>query len=163
MKHISALTYEPKVFDVRNGICIQTIRPKSETRPKNIGDYIMFHGWEGKPYHSKWSWRTPYWEIIETFFIKFMKITSNDTVALLKYYSSIKPFSDEINNWYRLDFDQMNDIAILDGFKAFEQMATILQEMYGSEMFNEVFQAIRWDFKKEQKTNLIQKIRNFTN
>ncbi len=54
------LTYAPKIPAVLEGTCTQTIRPK---RLIQVGDQIMFHGWEGKPYRSHWSFRTPYWTV----------------------------------------------------------------------------------------------------
>ena len=59
-KWILPLTYAPKIPAVLDGRCTQTIRPGRKFRAR---DLIMFHGWEGRPYHSKWSFRTPYWEL----------------------------------------------------------------------------------------------------
>lgn len=59
-KHILPLTYKPKIQAVREGRCRQTIRAG---RKFQVGDLVMFHGWEGKPYRSKWSFRTPWWKI----------------------------------------------------------------------------------------------------
>ncbi|MCK5606842.1 hypothetical protein KAR91_33375 [Candidatus Pacearchaeota archaeon] len=53
-KHVMALTYPPKIEAVRNGECTQTIRIGERVA---VGDSILFHGWEGKPYRSKWDWR----------------------------------------------------------------------------------------------------------
>jgi len=53
-KHVMALTYKPKIEPVRDGRCIQTIR---KGRKFSVGDSILIHGWEGRPYRSKWSWR----------------------------------------------------------------------------------------------------------
>ena len=56
MKHVLPLTYQPKVQQVIRGEITRTIRPlkKRIIRP---GDEILFHGWSGVPYRSKWSWR----------------------------------------------------------------------------------------------------------
>lgn len=51
------LTYAPKISGVREGWIRQTIRVGRKFR---VGDLVSFHGWEGKPYRSKWSFRTPY-------------------------------------------------------------------------------------------------------
>jgi len=59
-KWILPLTYSPKIPAVLDGRCTQTIRPGRKFLAR---DLIMFHGWEGRPYHSKWSFRTPYWEL----------------------------------------------------------------------------------------------------
>ena len=51
------LTYAQKIPGVLNGSIWQTIRAGRKYR---AGDLVSFHGWEGKPYRSKWSFRTPY-------------------------------------------------------------------------------------------------------
>jgi len=61
-KYTLPLTYAPKIPAVLSGRCTQTIRLERKFRAR---DLIMFHGWEGKPYRSKWSFRTPYWEVTE--------------------------------------------------------------------------------------------------
>ena len=53
-KWCKAFTYKPKIDAVLKGECTQTIRPSHNVMP---GDEILFHGWEGKSYYSKWSWR----------------------------------------------------------------------------------------------------------
>lgn len=53
-KHVMAITYEPKIEPVRDGRCTQTIR---KGRRFSVGDSILIHGWEGRPYRSKWNWR----------------------------------------------------------------------------------------------------------
>lgn len=143
MKHVLPLTYKPKIADVRDGYCIQTIRPKSESRPKNVGDFIMFHGWSEKPYRSKWDWRTPYMKITDVFSIQFLKITSNNTVALLK---ELPPGS---NHFHRLPIKEADEIARFDGFATFEQMIIQFKKMYREKIFTTTFQVIRWNPYKE--------------
>ncbi|MFA4971981.1 MAG: hypothetical protein WC683_05160 [bacterium] len=60
-KHNLPLTYPPKIAAVLAEECTQTIRPG---RRFAIGDLLSLHGWEGKPYRSKWSFRTPYWPLV---------------------------------------------------------------------------------------------------
>ena len=55
-RHVMAVTYEPKVRRVLDGTCTQTIRKQRE-KPFAIGDLMLLHGWEGRPYWSRWSWR----------------------------------------------------------------------------------------------------------
>ena len=62
-----ALTYSPKVEAVRDGRCTQTIRAGWQ---KQEGDQVAFHGWEGVPRHSRWSWRTEYFPLIEVIDIR---------------------------------------------------------------------------------------------
>ena len=58
------LTYAPKIQGVINGTIRQTIRPG---RKFATDDLVAFHGWEGKPYRSKWSFRTPYYKLLCVF------------------------------------------------------------------------------------------------
>jgi len=55
--HCIALTYAPKIDGVRNGTIRQTIR-RVNKRVYKVGDKLVLHGWEGKPYRSPWNWRT---------------------------------------------------------------------------------------------------------
>lgn len=61
-KYNLALTYEPKIAAILAGDCSQTIRIGGKF---SVGDQVSFHGWEGKPYRSKWSFRTPYFTLKE--------------------------------------------------------------------------------------------------
>lgn len=61
-KHNLSLTYIPKINAVLSGKCRQTTRVGHKF---TVGDLISFHGWENKPYRSKWSFRTPYMELIQ--------------------------------------------------------------------------------------------------
>ena len=54
------LTYAPKIPGVIDGTIRQTIRAG---RKFHVGDLVSFHGWEGRPYRSKWSFRTPYFAL----------------------------------------------------------------------------------------------------
>lgn len=54
------LTYEPKIWGVIDGTITQTIRAG---RKFAVGDLVAFHGWEGKPYRSKWAHRTGYFRL----------------------------------------------------------------------------------------------------
>jgi len=55
--HILSLTYAPKIPLVKSGECTQTIRLHNPDKPKKVGDKLILHTWEGKPYRSKWDWR----------------------------------------------------------------------------------------------------------
>ena len=55
-RHVMALTYRPKAQAVIDGNCRQTIR-KVGKRTICPEDIITFHGWQGRPYRSPWSWR----------------------------------------------------------------------------------------------------------
>lgn len=61
-KYNLSLTYEPKIQPVIDGKIRQTIRIGKKFVE---GDLISFHGWKGRPYHSSWSWRTPYKPLVK--------------------------------------------------------------------------------------------------
>jgi hypothetical protein len=54
------LTYAPKIPKVISGECTQTIRAG---RKIQVGDLIAFHGWEGRPYRSGWTYLMTYREV----------------------------------------------------------------------------------------------------
>ncbi len=54
--HVKAFTYEPKIKGVLEAIIKGTIRSLGKV-PVEVGDSILFHGWEGRPYFSDWTWR----------------------------------------------------------------------------------------------------------
>jgi len=136
-KHILPLTYEPKIPDVLEGKCTQTIRPISYTKPKNKGDLVMFHGWSGKPYVSKWSFRTPYWKITESIDIHFA-YSHGDEIVIRKV--------DRCDNFHTISKAEMNLIAVLDGFKNIEELFAEFRRMYGSDVYEKVFTIIRWNY-----------------
>lgn len=65
------LTYPPKIEPVKRRECHQTIRKLNQSKPKNIGDDIRFHTWAGKPYYSKWDWRSDLWPLNEVLRIAY--------------------------------------------------------------------------------------------
>lgn len=134
-KHVLPLTYVPKIQDVRDGVCTQTIRPLG-TRPKVVGDLVMFHGWTNGRY-SKWSWRTPYWTITTVFEIKIL-----DDCMIGRPRSKSR-FQCEAS--YTIEGCDADDIAVRDGFKCYEEMYQQFKKMYGHQLEKLLFQVIRWN------------------
>ena len=102
----TSITYLPKVEPVRSGKCRQTIRKIGRAGPKKEGDLISFHGWQGVPYRSPWSWRTPYAPII----VAEPIIIHSDVVEWPKTYdvrtgTAKWPWKSEV----------LNNVAALDG------------------------------------------------
>jgi len=89
------LTYAPKIAGVCDGTIRQTIRVG---RRYGVGDDVSFHGWSGRPYRSKWSFRTPYYEIIEVIPITLYP-------GGIEMEGNIKPWS------------QLDDLARRDGIE----------------------------------------------
>ena len=93
-KHVKAITYQPKIEPVLDGRCTQTIRTG---RNVSAGDEILFHGWSGKPYRSKWDWR----KRVEVKVIIPLLISS---------YGFRRPDS----SWIRWGCNTANELAALD-------------------------------------------------
>ena len=94
-KYNLPLTYKPKIDAVISGACRQTIRAGEKFK---VGDLVSFHGWEGKPYRSKWSFRTPYFDLKTVINVDFNK----------KYGAYIN------GTWYEWDDPEIIGIAKLD-------------------------------------------------
>ena len=130
-----ALTYQPKIESVRNGTCVQTIRTIGKSGPKSVGDLISFHGWAGKPYHSLWSWRTPYW-----------KISSAEKILL-----SNSGWGQEIRDAVPWDHPVTNMIARLDGIvppTGIELKSVLLAKNGAFPPEGVAAQVIRWEYTK---------------
>lgn len=91
------LTYEPKIEAVRNRLCNQSIRKDDKFI---VGDRVSFHGWEGVPYRSPWSFRTPYFPLTHVINCRIypwgMKVSSEfkwecDTMNVLARWDGIEP------------------------------------------------------------------------
>lgn len=99
-KHVKAMTYKPKIPAVRSGECRQTIRPGSNVRP---GDQILIHGWTGRPYRSKWSWRKRI-EVLKIINIRVFYTTGIQVCRTNGTYS----------DWCRWDSPEADELAALD-------------------------------------------------
>lgn len=92
---IRPLTYTPKIPGVLDGSIRQTIRVG---RKLAAGDRVLFHGWEGKPYRSKWSFRTPYFTLLAV-----IPILIRPDGLLFESNGEVRPWAD------------LDEIAALDG------------------------------------------------
>ena len=133
-------TYAPKIPKVLSGECTQTIRAG---RKFQVGDLVSFHGWEGKPYRSKWSFRTPYFEIHTTWNITICQEGILFPELLVGYDYSPEMFRE----WNCLDW-----LAVLDGIEPAtgEELGKVLLSMNELEptennLLGELdMQVIRW-------------------
>jgi hypothetical protein len=144
-KHVLPLTYAPKIPAVLEGRCTQTIRAG---RRFKVGDLVMFHGWEGRPYHSKWSFRTPYWKIHTVWDIIVWK--EGILFPEMKDHSDYSP--EMFREWECLDW-----LAFLDGIEPATggELGKVLLEMNElvpteNNLLGELeMQVIRWTFSNE--------------
>jgi len=104
------LTYTPKIPGVLAGTIRQTIRVG---RRYGVGDDVSFHGWSGRPYRSKWSFRTPYFELSEVIPITLYP-------GGIEIDGIIKPWS------------QLDDLASRDGIDppTGEALGEVLNDLY---------------------------------
>jgi len=131
-KYNLMITYEPKIQGVLEGTCTQTIRVGEKFK---VGDYISFHGWVGRPYRSKWSWRTPYWEVIE--------------VINIQLHNAGIYFCDE-GRAYLWSDKEIDDLAILDGVESGLLLRDYFNPLFdGYEWQKIAAQVIRWRYCKE--------------
>lgn len=129
-RHVRAITYKPKIEQVLDGSCTQTIRAG---RGVQKGDEILFHGWKDIPYKSKWSWRR--------------RVRVSDTVPLMisdkgicLHYGDNK----EINSW---DDGYVYALAAQDGISppTGDALREALFGPEGAPKQPERFQIIRWE------------------
>jgi len=132
-KWTKAFTYIPKIKSVQTGTCRQTIRPGHTVR---VGDEILFHGWTGKPYRSKWSWR--------------LRVKVNEVEYVLAFREGLVYLEPAKHiHWKDLD-----DLAEADGIDppTGEELKHVLTRMSNIKLQSAVdgtgveLQIIRWDW-----------------
>lgn len=151
MKHVKAFTAEFKIEAVRSGKCTQTIRPLGK-RPVQEKDTILFHGWEGRPYFSKWNWRMG----VEVIKVINCEMFEDGVVLETPDYSE----PDENDEYYFYDkdtplpWDWLKELAILDGFNTWDDMWLYFTENYklGFDV-GKKFQIIRWKLSESYGNN----------
>jgi hypothetical protein len=131
-KWVIPLTYEPKILKVLSGDCTHTIRVGTKYQ---VGDLVMFHGWEGLPYRSKWSFRTPYWQLCE---VKPLRIFPTGIMAEIDI---------EIVPW---DHPILDLIARIDGIEppTGEELGRVLASKNKIPVDGVDAQAIRWKYAR---------------
>lgn len=144
-KYNLPLTYAPKIPKVLSGECCQTIRVGRKFEPC---DLVSFHGWEGRPYRSKWSFRTPYFKIHTVWDVLVWKTGILFPEMLEGYDYSPEMFRE----WDCLDW-----LAALDGIvpATGEELGRVLLEMHElvpteNNLLGELeMQVIRWTTSNE--------------
>jgi len=122
------LTYKPKIPGVLDGTITQSIR----LTDLKVGDYIAFHGWSGKPYHSPWSFRTPFMSVRHAEPITIRK----DTIYFPNEKVAVKACD-------------LNYLAALDGIEPAtgEELIRVLHAMHGGGTLHG--KILRWDPVRE--------------
>jgi hypothetical protein len=122
------LTYIPKIPGVLAGTITQSIRIDTDLKE---GDSIAFHGWQGKPYRSSWSFRTPFMTVTMAMPVNIRK---NDSVHFL-----------ETGEVYQRPSAFLNCIAALDGIDppTTEELIRVLRAMHGKGYLHG--KILRWD------------------
>lgn len=125
-KHIMAITYPPKIEPVMRGLCTMTTRPGWH---REVGDEILIHTWDGKPYRSKWGNRIR-WEIIGLMNIKI------NAEGIDLYSDFIEPTDNHNDNlWIEESYrwEQLDSIARMEFIEPPTGLAfrDVLKSMYG--------------------------------
>lgn len=126
-----AITYVPKIAGVVSGEVSQTIRNGLKYKE---GDVISFHGWEGRPYRSKWSFRTPYMPIIHVCDVRMC----GDGVEFIK--------EGDVEIGVMVPWNNLDELAKRDGISP--PTGCALKSVLGMDMNNGDImdaQIIRWD------------------
>jgi hypothetical protein len=125
------LTYRAKIPKVLSGKCTQTIRAG---RKFKVGDMVSFHGWEGRPYRSKWSFRTPYWKV---------KIVFPIVIFEWGFYNK---YLNESWQWYSWQADRIAGKDFI-GPPTGEELGRVLLSMHKIPSEGLPAQIIRWEYK----------------
>jgi len=130
-KHVMAITYKPKIIPVLDNSCFQTIR---KGRKVSVGDSILFHGWIGKPYRSKWSWE------------KRVKVTMTTSIIVFDEGISIINKEGEIGPVAHWSGDYCDRLAKEDFIEPAtgEELKNVLFGLNGNPSAKEEYQIIRW-------------------
>lgn len=131
-KHVKSMTYAPKIDAVRSGACRQTIRKGNKV---SVGDDVLWHGWEGLPYRTPWSWR--------------LQTTITEAIPILvDYNDGVGVFDSTYNlhNWYAWDCAQINDLAKRDFIDPpiGTELRDVLSGLNNTKLRAERYQIIRW-------------------
>jgi len=121
------LTYRPKIARVASGEIRQTIRPGLKY---TVGDWVAVHGWEGRPYRSRWTGRTPYFELKKVIdIVLFPEGIGNQWICLI-------PWGDRA----------ADELAQRDGIDppTGQELGRVLMEMHDLPDDGMDFQVLRW-------------------
>jgi len=106
-KHYLAIIYQPKIPGIISGDIRCEIRVGRKDR-YHVGDLVQFHGWEGRPYWSPWSWRT-----------KFHKLIGVEEIWILpkkvKIWQEAVPEDGTPEQWIGISWEHLDRLAERDG------------------------------------------------
>jgi len=121
-----SLTYPHKIEPVKDGRCTQTIRKGDKV---SKGDKILFHGWTGLPYRSKWNNR--------------QCVTVTKVTNILISNAGIKICGGWFYSWYSEKIRELADLDYIFPVCGFE-LKKVLFGLNGAPNEPEKYQIIRW-------------------
>lgn len=136
-KWVMSFTYQPKIDGVRSGNITQTIRGAKGIK---VGDEILFHGWSGLPYRSKWNWRL---RVVVTDVLRFWfdegRVIPQDAEVEEDGYLPV----------WRWDDPRVDELAQRDGIDPpfGEDLKETLKSLNGKD-WESYYEVIRWRVKK---------------
>ena len=125
-KHVMSMTYAPKIAAVQDGRCTQTIRKRGTIK---VGDSIMFHGWSGRPYCSKWNGK--------------MRVTVTEVIHFLASTEGLKFENTKTIPWDDIIIDIIAQRDFIDPPTGLA-LRDVLFELNGAPSTPERYQIIRW-------------------
>ena len=125
-KKVMAITYEPKIEPVKDGRCTQTIRRGDKV---SKGDEILFHGWIGLPYRSKWNNR--------------QRVTVKEVIHILISGDGIKIRGGWFYSWYSEKVRELAELDYIFPATGFE-LKKVLFGLNSVPTEPEKYQIIRW-------------------
>lgn len=127
LKHVMSMTYAPKIDAVQDGRCTQTIRRRGTIK---VGDSILFHGWNGKAYRSKWNGK--------------MRVTVTEVIYCFASTEGLEFENTKIIPWddIVIDIIAMNDFIDPPTGLA---LRDVLFELNGAPSTPEKYQIIKWN------------------
>lgn len=127
-KHIMSMTYAPKIDAVQDGRCTQTIRTMRKKEIK-AGDSIMFHGWRGKAYRSKWNGQ--------------MRVTVTEVIHCLASAEGMKFENTKTIPWDDIVVGIIAELDFIDPPTGLA-LRDVLFKLNGAPSTPERYQIIRW-------------------
>lgn len=129
-KFVMGITYKPKIEPIRSGCCTQTIRKGEKV---HAGDSILFHGWFGRPYRSKWTW--------------MYRVNVSHVHSINVYESGFECENGVYYAWRSKKADELAALDIIDpptGIELRKVLSNLNNEKKTDRYIDRKYQIIRW-------------------
>lgn len=145
-KHVLSMTYAPKINAVQDGRCTQTIRRRGTIK---AGDSIMFHGWSGKAYRSKWNDK--------------MRVTVTEVIHCLASTEGLKFENTKTIPWDDIIIDIIAQRDFIDPPTGLALRGVLFELNGGAPSTPVECQIIRWEIDRKATVELRKEASGCTN